>query len=70
MHVLSLYTVYASPRDYPGRYVIRRFSLDRPTDEVHLFDDLVQARNWCIHRGLFNLGRDEADNPCIVETWV
>lgn len=70
MHVLSMYTVYAHPRDFPDRYVIRRFTLDRPTEEVHLFDVLDQARSWCQARGLFCLGREVADDPCIVETWI
>lgn len=70
---LTMWTVYESPRDYPGLFVARRWIVDGSepvaTNEVFIATTLAG-----IHRalpgGLFRLERAPMDDPCIVETWV
>lgn len=73
----AAWTIYKSPKDFPGVYVARKFLLDQgpepvPTREhivsislVHL-RGLVQVQNpyaTCFHRA-------PLDEPQIVETWL
>lgn len=67
--VLNLWTIYASPTDYPGKFVARRFEMDRPTSEVILADTLDEVRSL-LPRGLTCIGRSSYDEPQIVETWL
>ena len=71
--VLSLYTVYDSPTDYPGEIVIRRFETHpneaRPM-EAYIFSSLDSARNAMELLGLTRLVRSLGDQPNIVETWL
>jgi len=67
---LSLYTVYDHPKDYPTKYVVRRFVYDQPTSDVWLYDNLEAARLWLLARGLVCLRRHPHDDPVILETWL
>lgn len=74
-NALHTWTVYSSPRDYPGRYVIRRFSIRSGSDPIP--DENVWATagdlelvRCCLPSGLFRIDRSEADDPTIVETWI
>jgi hypothetical protein len=66
---LTLWTVYVSPRDYPGKFVARAFELDRPTDRVLVADSLADIREL-LPPGLTRLARATGDDPVIVETWL
>ena len=69
---LSLWTVYIKPLDYPGKAVVRRFELYKPTDDVHVFDSVGPARRW-IHENTHadvRFPREPGDDPCILETWL
>jgi hypothetical protein len=70
---LSIYTVYADPVDFPGKFVWRRFTvcprgLTR-TDDVAVADTLEACRKT-LPPGLHCLNRDPSDDPAIVESWV
>jgi hypothetical protein len=70
---LAMWTIFASPRDYPGKYVLRRFLIgpDGCTPDaapLAVVDSLVEARR-ALPRGLFRQERDAADSPSVVETW-
>jgi hypothetical protein len=67
--MLPLYTIYNSPVDYPGKFVVRKFILDTPTDEVWVGDTLAQARN-VIPVGLVCMSRAASDEAHIVEVWL
>ena len=71
--VLSLYTVYAHPTDYPGKIVIRRFETHageaRPM-EAYVFSSLDTARTAMEALALHRMPRDVSDEPHIVETWL
>ena len=72
---LYTYTVYDSPKDYPGLFVVRRFQMNVPEPipdpEPYLITtDLEQARGKLTSLGLYPLPRDPKDDPVIVETWI
>jgi len=66
---LSLWTVYDSPSDYPGRFVARRFELNRPTRLVLVASSLEGVRRL-LPPGLYCLPRLPGDEPHIVEVWL
>jgi hypothetical protein len=71
---LWLWAIYEHPKDYPGKYVVRRCVVVPEGPRHALIPDLVcdtleEARGG-MPPGLFNLGRKEADDPVIVETWI
>lgn len=66
----AVFAIYESPRDYPGRYVVRRWVgtvADPEPRAVAL--TLAEARK-AIPSGLFYLPRLRGDDPCIKETWI
>lgn len=73
---LSLYTIYKNPTDYPGKFVVRRWSVGNkdgvPTPDKEptiVTDDLEKARG-VIPFGYNMFLRNEDDDPKIVETWL
>jgi hypothetical protein len=71
--VLSMWTVYERPRDYPHGYIARRFEIaggePRPTTDV-VIGSLDVIRGYMEMHGLHCLPRQEADEPQIVECWI
>lgn len=69
-----MYTIYRFPRDYPGRYVVRGCEVRG----AGIFHDLyplavaltLEDARSALPPGLYNLGREPADEPQIVEVWV
>lgn len=66
---LEIWTVYDSPIDLPGRFVARKWLLDRPTDEL-LQDKTLDGLRQKLPQGLVRLERSSQDDPKIIETWV
>ena len=66
--VLSVWTVFAHPRDFPNSYVARRFECDAPTGDA-VGADLDALRHALERAGLVCIMRAEEDDPAIVETW-
>lgn len=72
---LSMWIVYAHPKDDPEAFVARRWELAEaggmePTMVVIRDDDLGRLRSVLRARGLFHLSRDPVDDPVIVEVWL
>ena len=72
--VLHMWTVYENPSDYPGRFVVRRFSItegrvQRDTFPVVVVDTLQEARDH-VPPGRCMLPRSVGDDPVIVEIWL
>lgn len=71
---LSIWTVTERPRDYPDKFVARRWLVDRqgehPTSDILLSDDIEWIRAWLRERGFVCIPRQEADDPVIVESWL
>lgn len=66
--ILELWTVYESPIDLPGRFVARKWLLDRPTNEL-LQDKTLDGLREKLPQGLMRMERSPQDDPKIVETW-
>jgi hypothetical protein len=75
MTTLAMWTVYDNPRDYPGKYVARRFDVDasgpKPSASIIVMEDLDKLRDvLAFEMHLTCLTRDPDDEPQIVETWL
>lgn len=73
--VLSMWTVYDHPKDYPDKYVARRFDIAdgkaAATDSIIIAADLKTLRDiLAIEMHLGRLTRSSDDDPKIVETWL
>lgn len=74
-NTLLLYTIYDSPKDYPGKFVITKWKVAygvtiADPDYKFVVDDLATCREEMRRLGLYRLGREPGDDPVIVETWV
>lgn len=71
---LSMWTVYQSPSDYPGRFVVRRCEVARGVithDATPLaVVDTLEAARAAVPRGLACMHRHPEDQPQIVEVWL
>jgi hypothetical protein len=69
--MLSIWTVYDHPSDYPHCYVARQFIGEKSTNSVMVSADLERLREiLLVDMGLTRLERDERDDPVILETWL
>lgn len=72
--VLTMWTVYEKPKDYPIGWIARMFEITRagpkPTGSVIKCAELEPIRMKLARAGLMRLMRDESDEPQIVETWL
>lgn len=71
--VLTIYTVYANPADFPGSFVVRPWQLEAGGSlvrgEPRVFRTLEQARA-SLPAGLCQVRRSLLDEEQIVETWI
>jgi hypothetical protein len=72
--VLSTWTIYHNPLDYPGMWVLRRWDVIpggglRPHGQACICYSLEHARAG-VPEGLVCFPRNEADDPAIFETWI
>lgn len=65
---ISLWTVYHSPADFPGKFVAQRWQDEEPTGDMFAADDLEELRRM-LPPGLHRLPPHPADDPVIVEVW-
>lgn len=72
--VLSTWTIYSSPADAPGMFVVRRWDIYPGSDPVPAEDATqhltVRRAREAIPPGLHRLDRQANDDPTIIETWV
>lgn len=69
MSNLFIWVIYFNTKDYPQKYVTRKFLNETPTTEVFTENTLDEIRER-IPVGLFRLDRHPQDDPVIVETWI
>lgn len=74
---IAMWVIYHDPADYPGQFVARRWEVagggPKATREMRLADSLegVRALLPGMDSGrLYRIGRNAADDPVIVETWL
>lgn len=72
--VLSMWTIYDRPADFPNDYVARRWEIRGkawgPTADHIVCDDLWLLRDQLQELGLTQMPRMEEDEAHIVETWL
>ena len=68
MTEVPIYVIYKNPKDHPGKYVARKFILDKPTEECFIANSLEEVRAK-LPKGLTCFDRDPSDDKCIVESW-
>jgi hypothetical protein len=67
---ITLFVVYENPRDFPGKFVVRRWLDTVPEQKpVAVTEQLDQARA-AIPAGAANIGRMRNDDPSIREVWL
>ncbi|MDR1280294.1 MAG: hypothetical protein LBK99_05685 [Opitutaceae bacterium] len=66
---VTMYVVYRSPMDFPGKFVGRKFVGETATGDSFVSESLEEVRKW-IPRGMWNIGRDKTDEPQILEVWI
>lgn len=71
---LYMWTICESPKDFPGKFVVRRFrvragEVDAEKDPVAVVDTLDQARD-AVPLGHYRMDRMPEDEPQIVEVWL
>jgi hypothetical protein len=68
-----MWTIYWSPKDHPGKFVVRRFVIEpgraTPSNDYALASTLEMARAH-IPEGCDRLPRDPEDEAQIVESWI
>lgn len=71
---LEVWTVYASPSDYPGKYIARCHLITetgtQATTAVMVAEDIDSLRDALSYAGLICVGREPWDDPVIVESWL
>lgn len=63
------WTIYRHPKDFPDKYVLRKFFYALPTGDKYLADTLEDIRKH-VPNGLVRIPRDKDDDQPIVETWI
>lgn len=66
-----VWTIYANPSDYPGKWVVRQWFGETPDPMAGVCDSLELARDLVWRAGgSFCLHRAADDDPAIHETWI
>jgi hypothetical protein len=72
--VLSIWTIYDRPTDYPNGYIARRHEVlasgPLATDDTVKADDLYTLRKHLLQAGLTRINRSPDDDAKIVESWL
>lgn len=72
MREIFQYVIYDSPKDYPGKWVARRWTIRHGqiiAGPAYICDSLEAAREH-VPFELFNIGRQPDDEPTIKEVWT
>jgi len=74
---LNLWTVFHKTKDFGDKYVVRRFEMERATEDHFSDDSLDTVRDWIRKSALsfnqvepYRMDRQTGDDPVIVEVWV
>ncbi len=69
---MSIWTIYAQPKDFPEGYVVRRWMVGpgkASPAEAYTAETLEDARQG-IPPGLHRMERTPEDDPAILESWI
>lgn len=74
LDVLTMFTIFYNPTDYPGQWIVRRFLITRgdvlPDRHSTGFALDLDAARSLIPLGLVRLDRSPQDHASVVETWI
>ncbi len=63
--------IYDKPLDFPDKFIIRLFDMNKATNIITLRDSLEECRKECIDAGFHSvLPRSFDDDLCIAESWM
>lgn len=69
-NTLNTYVIYNNPKDNPGKWVVRRFINEIPTeDPICVVDTLIEAREF-VPKHCVMLQASLVDDPVIHEVWL
>jgi hypothetical protein len=71
--VLTIWTIYDRPKDYPQGFIARRFDVGAGgivATGTTMIGGLHEMRTWFLRAGLTVIDRQERDEPPIVESWI
>lgn len=74
--LLVTFTIYEKPKDYPDKFVVRRWAVVRgrpnpvPDPKAWAVADSLEMARKALPPGLVCTQRYPGDDPVIVETWV
>jgi hypothetical protein len=70
---MEMFTVYRSPADYPGQFVVRRWLIGpgtvTPIHPPFAVENSLAAAREKIPEGLYRMPRCEKDDPVVEEVW-
>jgi hypothetical protein len=73
MSTFEVYVVYWNPKDFPGKFVVRRWGYTKftpePKEVIAVGLDLDEVREK-IPAGLYRQSREKGDDSAIVEVWL
>lgn len=70
--IMNQYVIYKKPRDYPKKYVTRKWEIlvgGLNPAEAFVCDTLKEARGK-VPDGLVQMERSPEDDPAIYEVWI
>ena len=68
--VLTIWTIYKDPTDYPGKWVLRGCDVPGTVHEDCVVGDTLEEVQKAVPFGLIRLSRTEHDDPVIYEIWI
>lgn len=74
--LMSMWTVYDHPTDFPNVFVARRIEIvvgqlePEATGDIYIAHDIAQMNQHFERLGLSFLSRQEADEPQIMGVWM
>lgn len=70
LYCFEMFTVYENPRDYPGKFVVRRWLDFIPDTKPMIVCDSLDLARAVIPQSAVCLGRYAEDDPAIREVWL
>lgn len=71
--MMTIWTIYHSPSDYPGKWVLRAFDVTADGHQAReecVVADSLEAVRAALPRGRVSIGRMRGDDPAIYECWT
>ena len=67
---LIMYVVYENPSDYPGKFVVRKFTGETPDINPTIVAHSLEAARNVIPKDKVMLLPSVTDDPVIIENWL